>query len=341
MPADVKFEIPLPLRLNEGWREAAERNLDWLARRHLISEGTAGLYNLFKSERLVGYTFPYASPHGLDMANRIVSVCTLLDDQFDGPAGRDPVSARAISASFERLLEDADGAEDGEAAGRSPLHQAFAEMWRDSCAGKSAAWRARASESWRRYFGSLVHESGNRRRGEFLPLDCYLEQRLVTGAMQQFTDACEVAGEFEVPWVAFNIPHVRIMRTLTADFVNLANDLASLEKELAAGETDNLVMVIRNERNCTLEEAIEHAYHFVAGKVERFVELREEVPEVVAALELPEEDVAVLYRYLDALAAWIVGYERWQRETFRYRKADAVDRATGAGYRLDDLLSVS
>ncbi|GLW07802.1 Epi-isozizaene synthase [Microtetraspora sp. NBRC 13810] len=335
MPADVTFEIPLPLKLHEGWRDAADRNLAWLTRHRLINEGSEDLYTLFKSERLVGYTFPHATERGLDLANRIVSVCTLLDDQFDGPAGKDPISAREISESFAALLLPG-GPED---KGPSPLHTAFAEMWRDSCAGKSPAWRARAAESWRRYFGSLVHESANRRRGAFLSLDTYLEQRLVTGAMQQFTDACEVAGEFEVPSLLFNVPHVRIMRTLTADFVNLANDLASLEKELAAGETDNLVMVIRNERGCTMEEAIGHAYRFVEGRVTRFVQLRAEIPEVLASLALPAEDVDVLNRYLDALAAWISGYERWQRETYRYRRAGDVNEATGAGYRLDDLLS--
>ncbi|MCG5213883.1 terpene synthase family protein [Streptosporangium sp. KLBMP 9127] len=334
MPADVTFDIPLPLKQHNGWHAAAERNLSWLTRRRLISDGTIGLYDLFKSEKLVGYTFPDATERGLDLANRIVSVCTLLDDQFDGPAGRDPAKAREISDGFTALLEPLVR----EPRPRTPLQAAFCETWSDSCNGKTPAWRARAAESWRRYFGSLVHESGNRRRGVFLSLDCYLEQRLVTGAMQQFTDACEVAGEFEVPPIAFNIPHVRIMRRLTADFVNLANDLASLEKEIAAGETDNLVMVIRHERNCSMDEAIQRAYHFVEGRVARFVQLRNEIPEVCDGLQLPDAERAVLHRYTDALAAWISGYERWQRETFRYRRAGDVSEVTGAGYRLEDLL---
>jgi hypothetical protein len=335
MPVDVTFNIPLPLRRHPDWRAGAERNLRWLAERRLINSTTAHLYDLFKSETLVGYTFPYATAHGLDMANRIISVCTILDDQFDGPAGRDPTTARDISESFIALLDPSTSAA---AEHLSLLHEAFAEVWRESCEGKSPIWRTRAAESWRRYFSSLVHEAGNRRRDGFLPLDCYLEQRLVTGAMQQFTDACEVAGEFEVPPVAFNIPQLRIMRTLTADFVNLANDLASLEKEIVAGETDNLVMVMRHERGCDLEEAIGHAHRFVEGKVARFAELQPHIPVVCESLELSRDEITIVNRYVDALASWISGYERWQRETFRYRAADRLNSATGAGYRLQDLL---
>jgi len=335
MPVDVTFNIPLPLRRHPDWRAGAQRNLIWLAERGLINHTTAHLYDLFKSETLVGYTFPYATSHGLDMANRIVSVCTILDDQFDGPAGRDPASTREISESFIALLDPSTCAP---AEHLSLLHEAFAEVWRDSCADKSPIWRTRAAESWRRYFSSLVHEAGSRRRDGFLPLDCYLEQRLVTGAMQQFTDACEVAGEFEVPPVAFNIPQLRIMRTLTADFVNLANDLASLEKEIVAGETDNLVMVIRNERGCDMNEAVAAAHHFVEGKVTRFAELLPHIPAVCESLQLSHDETAVVSRYVDALAAWISGYERWQRETFRYRAADRLNRETGAGYRLQNLI---
>ncbi|MDF5758117.1 hypothetical protein [Spongiactinospora sp. TRM90649] len=334
MPADVTFDIPLPREQHEGWQAAGERNLAWLAERRLLSEATLALYTLFQSERLVGYAFPGATDRGLDLANRIVSVCTLLDDQFDGPAGRDPVAAREIAEGFAVLLEPGAGV-GGPSA--SPLRAAFSEVWRDSCAGKSPAWRARAAESWRRYFASLVHESANRRRGGYLPLDCYLEQRLVTGAMQQFTDACEVAGEFEVPPVAFNIPHLRIMRGLTADFVNLANDLASLEKEIAAGETDNLVLVIGNECECSLDDAIARAYRFVEGRVTRFVQLRAELADVCAALALTSRETETVGRYAAALAAWISGYERWQRETNRYRRAGDVSQVTGAGYRLEDL----
>ncbi|MBO3748002.1 hypothetical protein J5X84_18165 [Streptosporangiaceae bacterium NEAU-GS5] len=338
MPVDVTFNIPLPLRRHSDWCAGAKRNLVWLAERGLINSQTAHLYDLFKSETLVGYTFPYATSHGLDMANRIISVCTILDDQFDGPAGRDPTAARQVSESFIALLDPSTSAavEDP-----SPLHKAFAEVWRDSCEGKSPMWHTRAAESWRRYFSSLVHEAGNRRRDGFLPLDCYLEQRLVTGAMQQFTDACEVAGEFEVPPVAFNIPQLRIMRTLTADFVNLANDLASLEKEIVAGETDNLVMVIRNERGCDIDEAIKLAHRFVEGKVTRFAELQPSIPVICESLALSPDEIATVDRYVEALAAWISGYERWQRETFRYRAAGRLNSATGSGYCFQDLLGHS
>lgn len=333
MPADVTFTVPLPLRLHPAWQAGARRNLAWLTERRLLSPRSARLYDLFQSERLVGYVFPYATDRGLDLANRIVSVCTLLDDQFDGPVGRDPAAARRVSESFITLLYDP-----GAAARDGPLHRAFAEVWRDSCAGRSAFWRARAADSWHRYLCSLVHEAGNRSRAGVLPLECYLEQRLVTGAMQQFTDACEVAGEFEVPPMAFHLPHLRRLRALTADFVSLANDLASLEKELAAGETDNLVVVMREEQGCSLEEALERAYRFVAETVTRFVRLREELPRVCAEQDLAAEEREAAVRYADALAYWISGYERWQRETGRYRQADVVNAATGAGYRLEDLL---
>lgn len=332
MPADVTFTIPLPLELHPSWQAGAERNLAWLAEHRLLSPRSARLYDLFQSERLVGYVFPYATERGLDLANRIVSVCTLLDDQFDGPAGRDPHAARRISESFIALLYEP------AACSAAPLHRAFAEVWRDSCAGRSAAWRARAAESWHRYLCSLVHEAGNRRRAAALPLDCYLEQRLVTGAMQQFTDACEVAGEFEVPSIAFHLPHLRCLRTLTADFVSLANDLASLEKELAAGETDNLVVVLSEERGSSPEEALAQAYRLVAQKVTRFVQLRRELPQICDGLALPPEEREAVERYADALAFWISGYERWQRETGRYRQAELVSAATGAGYRLENLL---
>ncbi|MFI6501257.1 family 2 encapsulin nanocompartment cargo protein terpene cyclase [Nonomuraea typhae] len=120
----------------------------------------------------------------------------------------------------------------------------------------------------------------------------------------------DIAGGYEVPANLFYKPRVHraAMRAGTAAVI--VNDLHSALKEAADERPDcNLVLLVAEERGCSLREAAERAVALHNDMVAAFeADCRE-----LAALPSPE-----LRQFLWALGAWLGGSFEWHSTTNRY-----------------------
>lgn len=330
------IELPFRFRPNPGADDARVRNREWIRSRRLaISDDAFDWYCAWDLERFVGNAYPHATSDGLDLCNKVLSWGVIFDDQFEG---KRPSGQRHDIADFQPFL-DALYDPHHVPAGSNVLVASFAELWRDSADMMPESWRVRAAQDWQRYFCAVLNETvDSDAGGDPLPMDQFLELRRFTGAMPVLLDAIELGARFEAPEAAVYAPTIWAMRQIVIMNSNFINDVQSLDKELLQGHTDNLVLVIKHEQGCSLEEAVTRAVGHIEAEAHRFLELRREVPSICDRLGLDAAQRQATQTYVDALEMWLAGYLRWHETTPRY--ADALQRRPpGETWAYEDLLS--
>jgi 5-epi-alpha-selinene synthase len=117
------------------------------------------------------------------------------------------------------------------------------------------------------------------------------------------------------------------LATRTSKIVGCANDLFTCEKEIIQGQIHNLVLVLMNEGQLPIEEAVAQVMALHDNEVHGFLQEVEQLPSFGIA------DAGV-QRYVEMLKCWIRGHLDWAYETGRYRPygepaGGPIDQLTG------------
>ncbi|MCZ0978320.1 terpene synthase family protein [Streptomyces diastatochromogenes] len=311
----IMLDLPFPPRSNPNQASVAQLHRHWLLR----NEGLTGAipltaYDKWDVPRLAAFTSPDSAAEELALAADLLSFYFLFDDGFDSELGRSPARVAEVCRRLTALLYG-----DGPAPGaRTPVEQAFVDLWERSARGMSARWRARSAYNWEWYFACHPAEAAGRLSGRLPDREGYLALRRGTAAMETLFDMVERLNRFELPQEVLHHPSFRRMRQLAADIPSFTNDVHSYAQELARGDVANLVMIVREELGGTPEEAAAQVMREAQAMVDRFVELSSEVPGICELLGLAPAAREAARRYVDGLASWIAGYHRWEIDTGRY-----------------------
>lgn len=326
------IELGLPFRRHREADVDASRHrvLQWVREYGLFaSEEAFDWFAAWHTHDFVANAYPAATPgDGMDLVGRFLAVTIVLDDELDEL--RSPADCARhirpyldiVACGGERLPLSAD----------RPLHAAVAEVIRDCRSRASTRWWQRAEHAWRASLFAIVNEVADRRmRSGPAACDIHLAIRRAGGFMTPYLDVLEPAagGGFEPCDLAYHCPHLTLMRQLVVDLGDQINDLYSLAKELARGQTNNLVMVLHAATGQSIPEAAHSVARLVDASALRLRQLRSELPQVCDALELGDTDRARTLDYGDALLCWVGGYEPWHRESPRYRDALTQRPPTG------------
>ncbi|MFF1510384.1 terpene cyclase [Streptomyces sp. NPDC058326] len=309
------LDLPFPPRANPNQGSVAPFHRDWLLRH----SGLAGVvdpaaYDRWDVPRLAAFTSPDCATDDLVLAADLLSFYFFFDDRLDSDLGRAPARVAEVSARLTALMHGNGPAPEA----RTPVEQAFADLWERSLRGMSARWRARSAYNWEWYFACHPAEAAGRLSGRLPDREGYLALRRGTAAMETLFDMVERLNRFELPQEILHHPVFRRLRQLAADIPSFTNDVHSYAQELARGDVANLVMIVREERGGTPEEAAGQVMREAQTMVDRFVELSSQVPEICDLLGLTPAAREAAGRYVDGLAAWIAGYHRWEIDTGRY-----------------------
>jgi avermitilol synthase len=335
MPQNVDFHLPFPLEINPNIEGVRTRNVEWVQRHRLVTDGAAlAWYTSWDMAKLAAYGYPYAEDDELDLCADTMAFFFLFDDQFDGDLGRDP---GRVAAACQELIDIVHGTATASGVIRTPCGAAFADIWARSCDGASPAWIARTAHEWEYYFASYAHEAINRCAGVPQDRERFMHVRRGISGTALPVSIGERVARIDVSPSAFHSPQLRIMREIVTDVTFACNDVFSVEKEAARGDVDNLVLVIEHERRCSRAEAVAEVCDLVHERSERFQQLTREVPELCATLGLTPRQRADVLRYAEVMAGWIRGYHEWEAETLRYTTAGSVVPDSRPGY-FDELL---
>ena len=86
----------------------------------------------------------------------------------------------------------------------------------------------------------------------------------------------------------------------------------SYNKEQARGDTHNILVVVMNQKDLTINGAINYVAEVCEKSMNQFVETRSKMPSWGEEID---KEVSI---YLDGLQHWIIGHLKWAFLTERY-----------------------
>ncbi|MFC7615507.1 hypothetical protein ACFQV2_20405 [Actinokineospora soli] len=327
----MEFPIPFPARSSPDAERARADHLAWPRALGLITtDAAAERHRRGDYAGLAARFYPAATGADLDLGVDLMSWFFLYDDLFDGPAGDDPAAAARLVAAVTAVF-------DGPLPDDAPLiARGLADVWRRTCAGMSADFRIRAARHWREYLAGYVDEAEGRDRSGPYDADTYLDIRRRTIGVLPTVDMAERTSRCEVPKRVHDSAVMTAMLRIAIDINVLFNDIASLEKEKARGELNNLVLILMREHGWGQARSIARIQDEVRTRVEQFLLLETLLPDVCASfgLDADERDRTDRFR-VDCLRTVIRGSHDWHRSSGRYDAEFAV--AVGRQGYLEDL----
>ncbi|MEC5145436.1 hypothetical protein [Chitinophaga sp. 212800010-3] len=305
------MRYPFPSAVNHYANEAQEHVTDWVQTYGLLKTEKAFLrFQKARFAWLAARAFPDAGLHELCIIADFNTWLFILDDQCDEAAvGRRAEYLKSLMAGLMSILrynKQLTATEGG-------LPAALSSIWERMRAVSSPAWRLRFIRSMDDYFLSCIWEAENREAGRTPSVSDYVRMRPYTGALLADIEAIEIIEKIYLPRPVAE--HALLQRMIEAcnNIVCWANDLMSCAKEARQGDVHNLVLVLKEAGNLSLQEAINEALRMHNEEVAIFVALEKLLP-----LTGAESDYELL-RYVSVLRSWIMGNYDWStKDTGRY-----------------------
>lgn len=144
-----------------------------------------------------------------------------------------------------------------------------------------------------------------------IPHYIFLREHLI--GMYIYQDIMELYMSSYMPYALLSHPHVRELRRIAALVIAWCHDYYSVQKEIAAGQVMNLVLVIRQAYQCSLEQAYAEAARIHDEAVKTFLQLKENSPDFGPYNGLFRE-------YADHLQLMFKGNHLWHLCSGRYHQ---------------------
>lgn len=297
---------PFASSLHPDAASAHERSVRWARSLGMLgSEQDLRAAHKAKLGWLAARTFPTSTRQGLQLAADATVLFFVLDDHIEKLGTADEVAAY-LAYLLHLLRSDIAGSfEDPFAAGMIDLRQRLLAL-------ATPVHFKHFVDRVEEVFEGNVAEARNRERAQIPDVASYLPLREVTVGIHVMLSLVELLEEFTLADRIREHPALRGLATRASNIVGWANDLFTYEKEIIQGEIHNLVLVLMNERQLTITEAVAETVALHDHEVVSFLQEVEQIPSFGAA------DASV-QRYVEMLHCLIRGHLDWAYETGRYR----------------------
>ncbi|MFF3322078.1 isoafricanol synthase [Streptomyces sp. NPDC002889] len=318
------IRIPFPARFSPHAERARRHTLQWLQETGLLTGESATVeYDALRLERLMAYFYPDATGKDLELAADFNAWFFIFDDQFDGGLGMRPEAIERVVATLGRTMATDDAPQASGMAGGSglsgpPLVRAFRDIWRRATAGTPEDWQLRFRTHWHAYMAAHQGEAHNRNADRLPTLEQFLRVRRHSIGVQPCLDFIERCGGYTLPDELHGSSPLREMREITGDVVIFVNDIVSLVKELAAGDVNNSVVVLREQKDCTLEQSVEHIAALANAQTARFDRLALDLPKTLSERGVLPEVRGHIDHYVEGMGHLMAGNLAWSLATARY-----------------------
>ncbi|WP_194074707.1 isoafricanol synthase [Streptomyces barkulensis] len=315
----ARLEIPFRGAVSPAVGKARLHTLRWLKDFGLLT-GEAALeeYDALRLERAMARFYPRAAEEDLMLATDVNGWFFVFDDRLDAPLGRRP---HEVTRLVERLTRVMDGREPPSGAPADPLAESFRDLWHRITQGMPPVWRERFRRHWHGYLLAHRREALNR-SGDRLPtVEEFLTARRHTIGIQPCLDLAERCGHYTLPSALHGGHPLEEMRRITGDVAIFVNDIVSLDKELAAGDVNNTVVLLRHDTGRPLRDCVREISAAANGRVARFRELATRLPGLLEAAGVPRRTRAHVEDYADGMRNVMRGNLDWSLESRRYDDA--------------------
>lgn len=255
---------------------------------------------------LLARIFPVASDLvALQIATDWTTLFCCLDDRLEQIHG-----AALVAAYLRNLLSVfRDGANPQLV---DPFSQAFGDLRERMFDLRVPNWIPRFSACVERLFEAFVDEARYRSTGVIPGFASHTKIRQITVGLYTGFLLSELTEHIFLPPDVLEHEAVQALERSASTIVGLANDIYTVEKELAKGEVNNTVLVLMHEDGLGFDEAVDRTVQLHNIEMREFSRLTTDLPSF-------DEDIDYqLHRYVEVLIAFISGHDDWARMTGRY-----------------------
>lgn len=303
---------PFPTMLNPFSPEAEQHTAKWVSQFGLVRTDKAReRFRRARFAMLSSRAFPTAGRYELCIAAEFNTWLFLLDDKNDESMFGKMDYLQMVHSFVRMILDNSQvvAPEEGMA-----LAGSFADLWKRMRRLGSTAWQQRFRQSMLDYLDACMWEVHNRMHHETPTVEDYIEKRPYTGALFADIELIEILENIYLPDEVRRHPVVQQLSLACNNVVCWANDIFSFEKERRQGDVHNLVFVLKEAHQLSLEEAVATTAKMHDDEVRRFIALSESLP------SFGEETDEELQRYITVLKAWMRANLDWSfQDTARYR----------------------
>ncbi|MCK9905277.1 hypothetical protein CC117_33705 [Parafrankia colletiae] len=250
------FGIRIPERIHPAAGRIGEHLLAWASRVGLVADArerarldAAGFH------LLAARILPDALQDDVEVfAQWVLWLFHLDDEQDEGAMGH---SAEIVHATYAAITSIIEGQPVPAAAPASVT--ALADLWPRTARGMSAQWRRRILEHIHHHRDAFLTQIAHRQNGTLASPEEYPSLRRDDNAMFMF-DLLEVVYQTEIPPDLVTTRSWNELCAASSDIVAWCNDVVSLPREAARGETTNYVIVLRHATACDEHTALEQVH---------------------------------------------------------------------------------
>ena len=237
----------------------------------------------------------------------------LYDDQLDQMEfGRHPEQVRAFQDHLLALLQhphQADPSQEG------PGALALLDIWQRLCQLISPSWQQRFLSHLTDLFAAISLETAHRAHRQILSVQDYITLRRRASGMYNSFDLIEALGTGEMPSSLYENRSIQDLLQTACDIICWTNDVYSLQKEVAAAELHNLVVVVEQTQG-SVQAAVNQVCGMIETQTHRFQQMVEHFP--LRAFQVDYD----LPSYLADVSSLIGGNLDWSRQTGRYNRGE-------------------
>ncbi|HEY5836671.1 terpene synthase family protein [Streptomyces sp.] len=305
------FELPFSSAISPHVEELRAHADAWSARSGMLDLIGRTTWAGGRFERLVARMYPQAPLPELRLVCDGVLWLFLYDDFLvPGQEGDEQERALSCAGLTARILGGTVGTRPDPPAG------ALWDLRRELLAAGPARWWQRWAADVQDFADSLHDEAVSRARGVPEDVEAYLALRRRTSGWAMLTDFVETAAGRVLPHDVPASPSYVAVRRAAGDVACAINDLLSLRKELAAGESHNLVLVLARNRGYDTAEAVREAERWIATRLSDYRQARQVfLDDCAHAGPAAAEPAAAFVQGLESLMR---GSLDWSLESARY-----------------------
>lgn len=301
---DGFYDPPEP-RQNPLSDDAENEVVDWLWRIGMVtSDAQEKHLRSFAYGRYHALSTPTLAFTGLVTGMMWFCWGSLADDQYDNYTG--PDSSDRLRRTVGELTEIMRRDEPiSPTRLTNPVTRGFADLWARLVVDLPAAGRRRIGRHFADYMHGIAIQNGYHVRGRIPDLATFVPLRRNTIAMVFQADVSAAIGGYAIDEHVWRCHSLRSAVLAFADVLAWHNDIYGLEKDIADGQTCNIVRVLARDRGISLAEATDLALALAKERQAAFLSHERRLPASARALA---QDMRA-YAYANVV---------WVRETRRY-----------------------
>lgn len=306
----LHYPFPKPDCVNCEWAEAMV--LQWIDKEYAtVPERVKNRIRKCNFGYLAAHYFPYANRQQLLFITRWVLWVTF-HDEFYGACYAPDALKRVCDRSIELFRG---GRLTSEERSNEYAMLAHIEQVREQLLPYvTQEWLNRFIHSNQQYMDAIVTDAAlhsYREQVNYPTIQEYIRIREKIVAVFPCLDLLEIVAGFLLPETVFALPAIQRIRGIASLLTGFCNDLFSVEKERKEHEAMNLVLVVQQEKGCSLDEAYAEALRIHDAYLEEYLQLQSSLPDL-GVYNKP------LNNYLFHVNQLVQGNLLWHLKTRRY-----------------------